>query len=424
MSVRIPFTGALPQGAGGAVEIIRVLTAAGFEGLLAGGCVRDLLLGHKPHDYDVATDASADQVSALFRGTRHVGAQFGVVLVKKRRRWIEVATFRADGEYRDGRRPVSITPTDAEHDALRRDFTVNGMFLDPLGMEIRDYVGGRADLAARVIRAIGTPAARFDEDYLRLLRAVRFSARLGFPIEPVTRAAIQSHAPLLTHVAAERVREELDKMLSHPTRLAAWACLHDHGLLPHLWAGAAWTAEQYERTAALLGRLPAEAPFELALAITLADRDDAEVQRAARELTLSNQQAHATRWLIEHQCDLDEPGHPTLAEFKRLMAGPAFGALAMWARARYLDLPAAAERESALERRIAGIAPDKVQPPPLITGTDLLQRGQKPGPAFKTILDALYTQQLDEALTSRADAEAALEALLAQQRVDDDSAEM
>ncbi len=402
----------LPAAAEPAVEIVRQLRAAGHQALLAGGCVRDLLLGQTPEDFDVATAALPEQVGALFRPTRQVGAQFGVVLVKRRRRWIEVATFRTDGPYLDGRRPVQVTPTDARHDALRRDFTVNGMFLDPLARQVIDYVGGRADLEARVIRAIGEATARFDEDYLRLLRAVRFAARLGFPIEPATLAAIRSHAPTLAQVAAERVREELERMFVHPARQRAWRWLADCGLLPYLWPDTGWQAAQVQRIDTLLGRLPAEAPFELTMAILLADRTPGDIERIARDLTLSNEQRETTAWLVAHQADLDDPSRPSLAELKRLMAQPAFAALCRLTAASYDDLPDADVRRNGLDVRLRGIAPDTVQPEPFVRGDDLLQRGVAPGPAYKEILDALYTRQLDEVIRSRDEALAALEALL------------
>ncbi len=413
MSELAPFNHELPPAAAGAVGIVRELAAAGHQALLAGGCVRDLLLGRAPQDYDVATDAPPERVCELFRPTREVGAQFGVVLVKKCRRWIEVATFRSDGPYLDGRRPATVTLTDARHDALRRDFTVNGMFLDPLEMKVIDYVGGRADLAARVIRAIGEPAQRFAEDHLRLLRAVRFAARLGFPIEPATLSAIQTHAPALTKVAAERVREEFQKMLAHPARQQAWTLLGECGLLPYLWPEAAWDAAHLRRVETLLGRLPAEAPFELGLAVLLAWRSPTDIRRIARDLTLSNEQRETTAWLVAHQTDLDDPAAPSLAEFKRLMAGPAFPALEMLAHVRYRDLPHGAERQAALAQRVAAIPPAAVQPPPLVTGEDLLERGVEPGPIYKEILDVLYTRQLEEALQSRAAALQALDEMLA-----------
>jgi poly(A) polymerase len=408
MDESFPFTGSLPPAADGAVEIVRTLVGAGHQALLAGGCVRDLLLGAEPQDYDVATDAPPARVGALFRATRHVGAQFGVVLVKRRRRWIEVATFRADGPYVDGRRPVQVTLSDARHDALRRDFTVNGMFLDPLAGRIVDYVGGRADLAARQIRAIGDPVARFDEDYLRLLRAVRFAARLGFPIEAATLAAIRTHAPTLAQVAAERVREELEKMLKHPARQEAWRLLHTCGLLPYLWPGAGWSDAQVRRVDTLLGRLPAAAPFKAALAILWADRRAGEIERNARAVTLSNEERENALWLVAQQGALDEPDAVPLAVLKRLMAHRAFATLVMLAQARYGDRADCAARRAVLAARLDAIAPADVQPPPLVTGDDLIGRGLTPGPVFRHLLDELYTRQLDGRLASR---EAALGAL-------------
>lgn len=406
------FTDELPPAAAPAVALVHALRDAGHMALLAGGCVRDLLLGRPPEDYDVATDALPDEVCRLFKPTRKVGVQFGVVLVRKQRRWIEVATFRSDGTYLDGRRPSTITPTDARHDALRRDFTVNGMFLDPLRMEVLDFVGGRADLEAGLIRAIGEPAARFDEDYLRLLRAVRFAARLGFAIEPVTLAAIRSHAPTLARVAPERVCDELRRMLSHPSRRRAWRLLAECGLLPYLWPGAAWSAAQVVRAEDLLGRLPPEAPFTLALAVLVADRTTDEIEQGGRALTLSNDERETVLWLVAHQADLDEPAAPSLAALKRLMAHPAFGQLYALATARYADQPDAEALRAALDRRIVAIPADRVQPAPLVTGDDLLARGLPPGPLFKELLDALYTKQLDEHLSTRDAALDELERLL------------
>ncbi len=402
----------LPPDALSALAVVRRLVDAGHQAVLAGGCVRDLLLGGAPHDYDVATDAHPERVLSLFSASRQVGVQFGVVLVKQHRRWVEVATFRSDGPYLDGRRPVTVTLTDAQHDAFRRDFTVNGMFLDPLTGQIVDYVGGQADLHARVIRAIGTPAARFEEDYLRLLRAVRFAARLGFEVEPTTMAAIQANAAQLARVAPERVREELEKMLAHPARARAWALLSTCGLRPHLWPGAAWTEVQSHRCATLLQRLPPKAPAELALAVLLADQPADEIERVARALTLSNEQRATVLWLTAHQADCDDPAAPTLPQLKRLMAHPEFAVLLQWIVARHADFADGAARQAALGARLAGIRPEAVSPPPLVTGDDLLSRGVPPGPVYGEVLDALYTRQLAEELTTREQAVVALEELL------------
>src|SRR5688572_27782573 len=192
-----------------ALAVVRALRDVGHVAYFAGGCVRDLLLGLEPKDYDVATDAPPDRVRKLFKRTQAVGQAFGVILVRIGRSQVEVATFRAEGKYLDGRRPSEVRFTTAEEDAKRRDFTINGLFLDPLTDQVIDYVGGQADLKAKVIRAIGNPDERFEEDHLRLLRAVRFAARFGFEIEPATDAAIPRHAGHLVRISPERVAEEL-----------------------------------------------------------------------------------------------------------------------------------------------------------------------------------------------------------------------
>ncbi|MBU0640832.1 MAG: CCA tRNA nucleotidyltransferase [Planctomycetes bacterium] len=396
------FPEALPDAAAPAIEIVHKLRGAGHEALLAGGCVRDLLLGCLPQDYDVATDAPPERVCRLFRATRRVGAQFGVVLVRKRRRWIEVATFRSDGPYRDGRRPERVTFCSAREDALRRDFTINGMFLDPLQHTVIDYVGGRADLTARLIRAIGEPGRRFGEDHLRLLRAVRFAARLGFAVEPDTRAAIRQRAARLRDVAPERVREELEKMLLPAGRSRALRLLAEFELLPHLWPRAAWTAEQITAAEALLGRLPAVAPFEAALAAVLAQREAEPVNDICRALTCSNEQRETVVWLVQHQADLDDAAAVRLSALKRLMAHGAFDALRVLTAARFQNVPDGARRAVALEQRLAAIAPEAIKPAPFVTGDDLLARGIEPGPIYKQALDEVYTRQLEETLDSRA----------------------
>jgi poly(A) polymerase len=413
MSESFPFPTRLPRAAEAAVKIVRELGAAGHRALLAGGCVRDLLLGLHPQDYDVATDAVPDRICELFQHTRKVGAQFGVVLVRKQRRWVEVATFRAEGRYLDGRRPSEVTFSDARHDAARRDFTVNGMFLDPLSGTIIDYVGGRVDLEAELIRAIGAPAERFAEDHLRLVRAVRFAARLGFAIEPATLAALKANADRLATVAAERVREELERMLTRQTRQRAFRLLAETGLLAHLWAGATWQAEQVDSGLAALGRLPKRVSFPLAFAVLLADRRPGEIERIGRALTCSNEQRETVRWLVVHQADLDEPDRISLAELKRLLAHPAFADLRVWAETRYAQMPDGDRRRQRLGERLSAIAPEAIKPGPLVTGDDLIARGVRPGPIYKKVLDELYTRQLDETLTTRDDALRLLEKLLA-----------
>ncbi|MGE0481537.1 MAG: CCA tRNA nucleotidyltransferase [Phycisphaerae bacterium] len=393
------------------MEIVRALRAAGGEALLAGGCVRDLLLGLEPHDYDVATNLPPEQVARQFRGTRQVGAAFGVVLVRKHGVWVEVATFRTDGAYRDGRRPESVVFTDAEHDARRRDFTINGMFLDPLAGRVIDYVGGRADLAARVVRAIGDPAVRFAEDHLRLLRAVRFTARFDFALEAATSAALRAAAANLARVAAERTRDELEKILAHAGRARAVRLAAKHGLWNHIRPPFAWRDEQLARAADALERVGATASFELAFAVLVADRGAREIDDLCRDLTFSNEQRERVLWLVGRQDALDVPERISRAALKRLLAHPGAGELRAWAAARFSERADGAARLAELERRIAAIPADAIAPPPLVTGDDLIARGLTPGPRFKELLDGLYTRQLDEELVDRAAALAELERL-------------
>jgi poly(A) polymerase len=214
--------------------VAKRLASHGHRALLAGGAVRDLILGVDPHDADVATSAHPEEIARLFKGAKLVGAAFGVVLVPEREFWIEVATFRREGPYLDGRRPSSVEFTGEEEDARRRDFTVNGLFLDPATDEILDFVGGRADLEARILRAIGDPSERFREDHLRLLRAVRLAAQLDFTIEPATIAAIRIMAPLAANVAAERTRDELVRILTGPNPARGLELMRDTGLLDAL----------------------------------------------------------------------------------------------------------------------------------------------------------------------------------------------
>ncbi len=209
-----------------AMEIVRRLQAAGFAAFWVGGCVRDFLLGREPQDYDIATDARPEQIEKLFKRTIAVGRKFGVMIVVEDKRQFQVATFRAEADYRDGRRPEKVVFAGAEADAQRRDFTVNGLIYDPLTEKIHDWVGGEKDLRAKIIRTIGAPEERFAEDHLRLLRAVRFAAQLGFEIEPRTFAAVKSLAPKIKVISAERVRDELIKLFA--TGIVAQAsCLSD-----------------------------------------------------------------------------------------------------------------------------------------------------------------------------------------------------
>jgi putative nucleotidyltransferase with HDIG domain len=217
-----------------ATEIVRRLQAAGFEAFWVGGCVRDFLLGREPQDFDVATNATPEQSEKLFPKTIPVGRQFGVLLVVEGGHEFQIATFRAEADYKDGRRPDQVRFSHAREDAIRRDFTVNGLFYDPIANQLHDWVGGEKDLQAKIIRTIGSPDERFGEDHLRLLRAIRFAAQLGFEVEAATFAAVQKHAEKIRIVSAERARDELLKLLAPPHAARGLTLLHESGLMPHV----------------------------------------------------------------------------------------------------------------------------------------------------------------------------------------------
>lgn len=377
-----------------AEEIVRTLRDAGHEALFAGGCVRDLLLNSPPTDIDVATSARPEQVLKLFRRTRAVGKQFGVVLVRRGGHEIEVATFRTDASYSDGRHPDAVHYGTAREDAQRRDFTINGMFFDPLDLRVIDYVEGQRDLQRRVVRAIGDPRQRFAEDHLRLLRAVRFAARLGFDIDPATWEAVFETAPMLRRVSAERIADELSRMLTAATRCRAWALLAKSRLVEHLWPGAERLAGRVGRIAALLAPLPDEVSFELVLAI-LALPDSDEARAVCDALRASNAVKRSVVWLVDHHADLERPEGVSVARLKRLMADPAFDELLLLLRARLLADGRGDDVWRVMRDRTGAIAPRDVAPPPLLTGDDLIAMGVPPGPRYKRILDAVYDAQLN-----------------------------
>ena len=264
-------------------DIVQRLQTAGFRAFWVGGCVRDCLLGREPLDYDIATNARPEEMERLFPHTIPVGRQFGVVVVVVQGVQFQLATFRAEADYQDGRRPETVVYAEAEADALRRDFTVNGLFYDPLTQELHDWVGGRTDLAARLIRTIGAPAERFGEDHLRLLRAVRFAAQLNFEIEPATLAAIRQFAAKISVISAERIREELIKLFRPPHAARGLVLLRDSGLLEHVLPELAPTipcaqspdyhpeGTVFEHLRLMLSQLPVPCPESLPWAVLLHD---------------------------------------------------------------------------------------------------------------------------------------------------------
>ncbi len=381
-----------------AVEVLRTLVDAGHEAYFAGGCVRDKLLGIEPADYDIATDAKPDEVGQLFRRTQHVGESFGVVLVSSHGHQIEVATFRSDGVYSDGRHPETVTYSDAEHDAQRRDFTINGLFENPLTNEIIDHVGGQVDLEARTIRAIGDADARIREDRLRMLRAVRFAARFRFAIEQRTADAIRRAAGDLQGVSRERIGWELKRMLSHESRAVAARELQILGLDSAVLNEASLTTA----TPRLAG-LPKTAPYPTALAGWLLDRHESTEDRLrdrahgwSGSLMLSNAEQHQlTRCLAIYQTLRTDWSGLGIAKQKRLASQVEF--------AEAMAILEAIEPEELIDirRQTAILAETGLQPTPLIDGNDLAELGLTPGPIFGRVLEAVYDAQLEGSVGDR-----------------------
>jgi poly(A) polymerase len=424
-----------------AEKICRTLRTAGHQAYLVGGCVRDLELGREPADYDVATDARPDRVQALFPGSLTVGARFGVILVVDGETQVEVATFRSDIGYSDGRHPdrveYSSTP---QEDVSRRDFTINGLMLDPETGEVLDFVGGRADLRARIVRAIGRPEVRFREDKLRMVRAVRFAARFDYAIEPATFAAIQAGAPQIHQVSPERLREELTKLLTEGAARRAFELLEETGLLAELLPEVArmrgvQQPPQYHpegdvwiHTRMMLQMLPAGAPATLAWAVLLHDvgkpptfqsaaqtgdrirfdgHDEIGARMAVeicRRLRFSADDTDQIEALVASHLrfkDVFEMRPATLKRFVRLAHFDQHLEL------HRIDCSSSHRKLDAYEfvqKFLRETPPDQVRPPRLITGDDLMQMGLPPGPQFKEILETVEEAQLDGRLKERAEA--------------------
>lgn len=387
-----------------AIEIIRRLQQHGFQALLAGGCVRDMLLERPAKDYDVATDARPADVMRLFPRTLKIGAKFGVVIVLIRRRPVEVATFRSEAGYEDGRHPSEVRFTDAAEDASRRDFTINGMFYDPLEEQVIDHVGGRADLRRRILRTVGSPEERFREDYLRMLRAVRFSTQLGFAIEPETYAAIGRNAARIARISGERIAVELEGILIDPNRAAGASMLIATALAEAIFPG--FAGEWAERAVAVLAQLRKKVGFPLALAAFFAGCPTDFALDRSRILKLSNKQTRHIEFLLCHRGRLLD-ADMTLAQFKKLLAKPYFQDLYELERA--IQKAAAAKEGlaslSRLRRRVRDLRDIDVRPRPLLNGHDLMRLGAVRGPALGQLAEELYVAQLEGEVQTREQAE-------------------
>ncbi len=394
-----------------AIGLLKTLRNAGFESYFAGGCVRDALLGLTPKDYDIATGATPDQVARLLPHCRMVGKAFGVVLSQPAKGVsVEIATFRTDGTYTDGRRPDAVVFTDAKGDAQRRDFTINGLFADPLAPHpdgsdrVIDFVGGQEDLKKGVIRAIGNPEERFGEDFLRLLRAVRFASRLNFSIEERTWQALQANAPKLNGIARERIGDEVRRMMSGP-RFAAAAQLLEKGGLAGLVLGLPASGAF---TPMRLARLTPEAAYPARLMAWLHDRGDRSAEenlvRVRTGLNLTNGERDslaALPPLLARAAGWDDLG---MAARKRLLAEKE------WPEAQRLleACQDTAGLANAVARDARLLAEDGIgiSPTPFLTGGVLMALGLAPGPRFKHLLDAGYDLQLEGKLSSKTEAQA------------------
>jgi poly(A) polymerase len=425
------------RGAQLAREVAARLRAAGYEAWLVGGCVRDRLLGRPVHDRDLTTNATPRELRRLFPDALEVGAHFGVVLVRRGGAEVQVATYRSESSYRDGRHPDEVRfETDVRADLARRDFTINALLEDPFTGEVVDHVGGLQDLEARRIRAIGDPRRRFSEDHLRMLRAVRFAAELGFEIEPATFAAIRELAPAILRISAERIRDELTRILTGNAPRRGFELLDQTGLLEPILPevarmkgveqppeyhpeGDVWT-----HTLAMLGHLrgspldlawgcllhdvgkPVTQTFEDRIRFSGHEKAGAEMARRILErLRYPKELVERVEWLVAQHMRFKDALKMSDATFKRFVRQPGFETLLELYR---IDLAASGrsmENYEAVLARLASIPPEALHPPPLLRGRDLVAMGYAPGPAFSRALKALEEEQLAGRIRTREEAE-------------------
>ena len=405
-----------------ALDVVQKLRAAGYESYWAGGCVRDQLLGIAPKDYDVATIATPEQVQELFgrRRTLPIGAAFGVICVvgPKGAGQIEVATFRQDLGYTDGRRPDAVAYCSAKEDALRRDFTINGLFYDPTQEQIIDFVDGQKDLAARLVRAIGDPAHRFEEDKLRMLRAVRFASTFDFTLDPATADVIRRMASEVTVVSAERIAVEMEKMLVHPNRTVALRLLRETKLLdvvlPELTTFLETHPDRLEPTLTILSQLkPIEveptngedrSAMATAMATLLREAVDAEtIARIGRRWKLTNRVINRAAWLLKHQEMIRSATSLRWSELQPILIEPGIADLLCMADAVATVEPDLQPAIAHCRERLA-LPPEELNPTPLLDGNDLLRLGLQPGPNLGRLLAQIRTAQLDAQISTKEEA--------------------
>jgi poly(A) polymerase len=432
-----------------AVEIVRLLQGAGFSAFWVGGCVRDFLLGREPQDYDIATSARPEQIEKLFKRTVAVGRKFGVMVVVENGQPFQVATFRAEADYRDGRHPEQVTFSDAQADAQRRDFTVNGLFYDPAAETLHDWVGGEKDLRAKIIRTIGSPGERFAEDHLRLLRAVRFAAQLNFEIESQTFAAVRALAPKIELISAERIRDELIKLFSPPHAARGLVLLRDSGLLPGVLPEVVTTiaCEQspdfhpegtvFEHIRLMLEKMATNPPsprsgfgaasahpslpwmvilHDIAKPAT-AELDPATgkihfyghekvgaalAERILQRLRFPKKQTDEIVACVRQHMQFKDVKQMRKATLRRLLLRKTFPLELELHRLDCLGSHGALDHYEFLVQQAAELEKQPAIRPPLLTGNDLIALGVKPGPALGTLLAEIREKQLqDEFKTPR-----------------------
>ncbi len=428
-----------------AIQIVAQLQEASFQALFAGGCVRDSLLGNEPKDFDIATSATPEQVLKLFPDADTVGAHFGVVLIRKNGFHFEVATFREDGNYLDGRRPEEVIFSSAEEDAKRRDFTINGIFEDPVEGEILDFVNGRADLEKRTIRAIGDPRERFQEDYLRTLRAIRFSTRLGFSIEEETWEAICATAGQIHCISPERIRDELDRIWTDPNRVKGFDLLVESGfmleILPEIIElqgceqPPQWHPEGdvFIHTRIMLGLLEDDASLPLVLSVLFHDiakpatytYDEEEdrirfnghdslgaemTETILKRLRYPNHVIEAAVTGVRHHMQFAAVQKMKVSKLKRFMSRDTFEDEMELHRVDCSSSNGMLDNYHFLQEKQEEFANEPLIPPPLLNGHDLIEHGWEPGPTMGKVIREAQDLQLEKKLQSREEALAWLRA--------------
>lgn len=422
-----------------AADIVRRLQAAGFSAFWVGGCIRDFLLGREPGDYDIATSALPEQIEKLFPHTVAVGRRFGVIVVIEEEQQFQIATFRAEADYRDGRRPETVVFADARADAERRDFTVNGLFFNPIAEQLHDWVGGEADLRAKVIRTIGSPEERFAEDHLRLLRAVRFAAQLDFEIEPATFAALKTNAAKIKLISAERIRDELLKLFRPPHASRGLELLHASSLLEHLLPeiAATVTCDQspdfhpegsvFNHLCLMLKQLPPDAHPALPWAVLLHDvakpvtaSSDPQTgsihfyehekigakmaEEILERLRFPRKQIEEVATAVRHHMQFKDAPHMRKATLRRMLMRDTFPLELELHRLDCAGSHSMFDIYDFLVDQAAELARQPEIRPPLLTGEDLIALGLKPGPAMGKLLAEIREKQLQDELKTSEEA--------------------